>query len=335
MKKLYILLLAITFLYALSMLACNRDDEGRNARERNPFEGERVVNISAITVRPTSISEVIRIGGGLEAINTVSVTPDTRGVLSRILVKEGTRVRRDQVIAYVDPSLSGQNFLLSPVKTPIAGIIASLPTDLGNTVSTQHVIATVVDNSELEVRITIPEQYVSKIDEDTVGYLQVISLADEVFALEVKSLSSVISPVTHTMAVTMSVTQQDDRLKSGMYGNVELVLTEKENVLVVDRNVMVARIIDGVDKIGVYLVHTKEDGATVAQFSEVQTGIENQDKLEVVSGLQEDDILIVQGQETLLEGSLVKIFDLDGEPLMSSETSENAPDMQGQSENDK
>lgn len=315
--SIYSMVILITFL----LFSCIKIERGEEmevaAIEKIPGF---VYNVVAETAKKTSIIESITIGGDVQAKNAVSITPDTGGTLSRILVYEGEKVRRNQVIAFVDPSKAGKSFKESPVRTPIAGIVSSLPTKKGNSISAQQIIARVADDSEIELKIAIPEKYVGKVSADTKGYLTVIALPDESFEMKVKTLSPILSSSTHTMPATMVFTNQDDRIKSGMYGDLRLVLEEKKDTFVVQRDTILVRIINNESVKGIYLVQDDEVGTKQAHFTEVVLGIEDDNNMiEIVSGVKEGDIIIIQGQTALSEGNEVEIFTLDGKVLISIE----------------
>lgn len=321
--KLYKILIIVLLLVLGSglLLACGKKGSRGGAPSGENWGGreEFVYSIAAETVRPQKISLEITIGGDIQARNTVSITPDTGGTLSRVLVYEGEKVKKGAIIAYVDPSKAGQSFKVSPVRTPITGIVTSLPANVGNTVTTQQVIAKVADDSEIELKIAIPEKYVSMVDKETKGFLSVIALPGEEFPMRVKTISSVLSSNTHTMPATLEFVKKDERLRSGMYGSLRLLLETKEDAFVVRRDIILVRLINNVAVQGVYLVKDKDSEKPTTFFSPITTGIENNNLVEITSGLQEGDILVVQGQESLSEESIIRLFSLDGEQLFTAE----------------
>src|SRR5574344_1788649 len=72
-------------------------------------------------------SVYIKINGNVEANNTVSVYPDMNGKMIRPLVSLGSKVRKGDVIAEIDPSKPGEPYAASRVYAPISGSITSVP----------------------------------------------------------------------------------------------------------------------------------------------------------------------------------------------------------------
>lgn len=326
--------LIICFIVSVAMLgylaSCSnknkvagQKEDKTDKRRPNTF----VFGVTATTVNPSVIEEIITIGGDIQAVNAVSVTPDTAGTLDRLLVVEGQKVRKGETIAYVDPSKAGQNFLPSPVKAPISGIVSSLPTKVGNSINVQQVIATIADNSEVEMKLSIPEKYISKLSKESKGVLSLISFPHQTFAMSVKTLSSVLSSNTHTMPVTMKFDEISDDIRSGMYGSLDLILERKEEVLVLPRDVIVIRLVENKNTLGVFVVNditsteitdNQEDIKTV-RFATVEIGLETNNQVEIVSGLNAGNIVVTQGQNSLSDGSVVRIFTLDNKELISVE----------------
>lgn len=298
--------------------ASNPQGNGRGPQR----ETDRVFGVVAKTMKKTTIVDTITVGGDIQAKQSVNISPDTSGTLQRLMVTEGQRVSKGTIIAYVDPSKAGQKFKLSPVVSTISGTITTLPTKVGNTVSLSQIIARVADNTDIEVRVNIPEKYVGKIHKNTKGILSVIAYPNERFGLTTGTYSEVLSSNTHTMSLTMNFDKIDRRLKSGMFGNLEVILEEKNEVLVVQRDVLMIRLLNNVSTIGVFVlqdnVKSQNNGSQFVLFTPITLGIEdNNNQVEVTEGLSEGDVVIVQGQDSLSDNSMVRVFSLDDEVLIS------------------
>ncbi len=228
------------------------------------------------------------------------------GTLHSYLVEEGQPVRKGQVIAQVDPSKPGQQFLLSPVTAPIAGILNTVIVKVGNPVSPTSIIAKISDDSELVVELFIPEKYVSEVNETTIGYLSLISFPDRRFKLKTRSISPTLSSITHTMRLTMEFLETDIRMKPGMFGTTELILKEFKDIPIIRRDHIVQRFFNERNNIGVFRV---EDERAVFQI--IELGEEDGDYYEVKNGLSEGDLIVTSGQESLVNGTLLQVLDLE------------------------
>lgn len=82
-----------------------------------------------------NLDDYLEFGGDISSVNSVAVLPDQAGKITNILVNVGDIVKKGQVIAYVNPLRAGAVYNDSPVTSPIAGRITSLPTTVGSTVA--------------------------------------------------------------------------------------------------------------------------------------------------------------------------------------------------------
>ena len=121
--------------------------------------------------------------------------------------------------------------------------------------------------------------------------------------MKTRTISSTLSTVTHTMKVTMEFVDKDDRMKSGMFGTMELIFREIKGVPTVRRDYIVQRYFNEKNNIGVYKV---EDGKAVYQI--IELGEEDGDYYEVINGLSSGDIIVTTGQEALSDGIALNVL---------------------------
>ena len=303
---LWILVIGILFGVATGCTKKASPQEGGEGKSQADAEGPRA-NVSAKKIVPTTIYRRINLDGDVSSQRSADVVPNIGGVLHSFLVDEGQYVKKGQVVAQVDPSKPGQQFLLSPVHAPIAGVLSTKLVKIGNPVITSSIIARISDDAELVVELFVPEKYVAEVNKDTYGYLTLISFPDKKFKLKTKSISSALSTVTHTMKLTMEFEERDERLKSGMFGTIELVFKEIKDVPVVRRDYIVQRYFNEKSNIGVYRI---VDDKAVYQI--IELGEEDGDYYEVTDGLSPGDVIVTTGQESLSDGSMLNVLTVEG-----------------------
>ncbi len=172
----------------------------------------------------------------------------------RLHVSVGSAVRKDQVIAEVDPSRPGMNFVPSPVKSPIAGTVISIPPSIGATIAQGVPVARVGRTDNLEIRTEVSERFISKMQVGLNALVRFAAYPGQTFPAKVTELSPVVDPVTRTMEVKLALVNPDPRIKSGMFAEVKIITERKEGVVKIPADAMVERF--GVH----YVFVTKEDG---------------------------------------------------------------------------
>ncbi|MCF6334646.1 MAG: efflux RND transporter periplasmic adaptor subunit, partial [Spirochaetales bacterium] len=112
-KKL--LLIFITFAILFFAVSCS--NKTNTEKDTNPNgDAVTVFAVSTTLAVEGEIKDYLQLNGDITASTTVDTFPDTAGKLKNLYVKVGDTVRKNQIIAEIDPSKPGMNFASSPVK---------------------------------------------------------------------------------------------------------------------------------------------------------------------------------------------------------------------------
>ncbi|HDQ14892.1 MAG TPA: efflux RND transporter periplasmic adaptor subunit [Sediminispirochaeta sp.] len=287
---------------------------GEKGESAEPAEGapetrQEEQTVFAVTTIPASEGEIrdyIDLNGDLVSRTQVDTYPEISGKLSRVYVEVGQRVRKDQVIAEVDPSRPGMQFAASPVKAAISGTITSIPAQVGATVSPQTPVVRISDMEELELRVYVAEKFLSLMRVGLPAEVEFAAYPGKVFQGRVRELSPVVDPQTRTLEVKLSVQNDGDGvLKAGMFGKVKLITQEKRGVLI-PAECRVERF--GSEYVFVVDEDEQEDSEPARRI-EIRSGIEIDQKLEVLEGLEPGMEVVYRGQTLLEDGSRVRVVE--------------------------
>ncbi|TVR53764.1 MAG: efflux RND transporter periplasmic adaptor subunit [Spirochaetaceae bacterium] len=266
-----------------------------------------VVAVEAQPIAPDGIRETITVNGEIEPVSSVDVFPTAAGELIEIRVAVGDRVRRDDVIARVDPSRPGQVFSPSAIGSPIAGTVTRLSARVGAQVTQQAPIARIATTDELQLTTFVPERFVQGVAVGQTATVRLDAYPTADFAARITRLSPVIDPQTRTLETTLTLTTRDARVRPGMFARVELVLNERPDALTVPQPAVVRR--DG--RPHVFVVSADDR----AELRPVTTGIESAGRIELVSGVSVGERVVTRGQNLLDAGTPVRVVELArGEP---------------------
>lgn len=261
---------------------------------------ETVFAVDTTTATGGEILDYLMINGEVVTRTSVDVYPETAGKLSRLRISLGEYVARDQVIAEVDPSRPGMNYVASPVKSTIAGTVIALPIQEGATVTQAVPVARIGRLDELEVRTRVAERFVSKVRVGLEAVLRFDAYPAERFRAVVTELSPVIDPQSRTLEVRLRLTPPDRRIKAGMFGQVKIITERKEGIVKVPSDVVVQRF-------GTSYVFVVKDG--VAQRRKVNPGLQIDNKVEVTEGLAAGEEIVLRGQTLLEDKSKVRVVE--------------------------
>ena len=268
--------------------------------------GPRAARSQATTIRVTPVSlETIErsviLNGEILARNQVTIFPAVGGRLVQTRFSVGDRVTSGSVVAMIDPARPGEVFSQSPVVSTVSGTILSAPFSVGDTVSTQSGVYVVGDLSALAVETFVPERFVASVVYGMKAVLWFEAIPGETFNAEVTEINPVLDPASRTLRIRLRFINPDPRIKGGMFATLNLVTSRKENVPVVQR----ASVINTYGSWIVFVV----DENNIARRREITLGLENEEYLEILSGVTPGENVVSAGQNFLTDGDSVRIVD--------------------------
>ena len=286
--------------------------KGKSEKTAKEEETETIYAVNADIVQAGNLDDYLEFGGDVSSVSAVDVYPDAAGKISRIRVAVGDLVKKDQIIAYVDPSRPGMNYSENPVKAPISGRVTSFPPTIGTMVSQSYSIAKISDTDELQIKVNVAERFISRIRENQTAIVSFDAYPGVEFKARVFEVSPVLDTTSRTMLAKLKVEPADSRIKAGMYARVKLITDTIEGAVVIPNDAIVYR--DG--KPYVFTAKSESAESSVNMVS-VKEGLSVDNKTEIQEGLKEGDVIIVKGQSLLSDGSKVKILSISGKAVES------------------
>ncbi|MCL2129259.1 MAG: efflux RND transporter periplasmic adaptor subunit [Treponema sp.] len=277
------------------------------AEETADAAGQRNQSRTATAVRVTpvrrdTIENSVIINGDVLAVNQVSIVPVAAGKITRTFFQVGDSVRQGDTVAMIDPSRPGQVYSESPVISTISGTVLSIPVTTGDTVTTSTPIYIIGDLSRLMVETYVPERFSNIARRGLTAQVFLEALPGEIFQAAVEELSPVLDPASRTLRIRLRFTgAQDARIKAGMFATVSLVTNTRRDVPVIPRGAVI-------NTYGHWIVFTVDEQNTASR-RELSLGLENEELIEVVDGLEEGELVVSQGQNFLSDGDLVRVVD--------------------------
>jgi HlyD family secretion protein len=166
------------------------------------------------------------------------------------------------------------------VRSPVAGLVSRLDVDDHDAVTPGQPLVAVVDLSEFEIEVMIPESYA---DEIGLGIDADVSYSGRRFAGSVKSVSPEVEGSQVRGIVAFSEAAPEG-MRQNQRVSVRLVLESKSNVLKVARGPFVE---SGGGR-EVYAVR-----GDIAELIEIEVGATSVEEVEILAGLREGDRIIV------------------------------------------
>ena len=183
------------------------------------------------------------------------------------------------------------------ITAPFDGIIAELYISEGSKVNPQASVARFV-SGDVEVALEVEEGRINDIFKGQSVSLKMSAYPDQVFPATVTSIAPTADPNTRTFTVKVTPVDKDSLLRSGMYADVSILADERTDVPLVPRDAIVQ--LD--ERQVVYVVG---DGAV--EEREIKTGISDGQRIEILSGLEPGETVVIAGQPGLTDGTKVEV----------------------------
>jgi len=259
---------------------------------------ETATPVAVSKVRKADISESLVFNGEIVPVTEVNIFSTVPGKVKDILVREGDRVAKGEVLLHIDRSEAGLTYAPTPVESTIDGIVKSVIAEVGAYSTPQAPLLSIVDMDTVNFVVKVPERYIYKIRRGLGAEISVVAYPDRRFYGRVSRMSPVIDPLSRTQEVKIEISNPRNTLKPGMFGDVKIVIRRKNDVLVVPLQAVIDR--DGRDVI--FLV--KDDKAVMI---EPELDIREGNLISVSKGAEPGDTVIVIGQQNVNTGDEVNI----------------------------
>lgn len=192
----------------------------------------------------------------------------------------------------------------SQVTAPFAGFIARREVNRGEFVTPGQTLFELVALDPIEVEFHLAEIDSSRATLGALATVRVAPYPNESFSAVVSVISPTINTSTRTLRVKATLANEDGRLRPGLFARVDLGVSERDDVPMVEEEVVLQRA-DG-------SVVFRLDGDNRVSRVNVRLGVYRKGSVEIVEGLKPGDRVVIRGQAELIDGSAVEIRDFDG-----------------------
>ena len=254
----------------------------------------RLANVQ--TTRPELVAQQevdVAQGKDMEASANVSAAKDSLAASEEALAAARAGLEKDKAL-----------FAYSRITAPFDGVVteidaydgALLPAGTSSNKGDQA-LCHLAEDHVLRLVIPVPESAVPEIRIGTPVEVHVPVLG-KAFQGTVARVSDQVDVSTRTMHAEIDVPNSNLLIVPGMYAEAALVLREKRDALAIP--------VQAVDRKEGHVTVLTVDKDSRIQEREVQVGIETPDAVEIVSGLQENDLVVVGNRSQLRSGSKVQ-----------------------------
>ncbi|HJY30282.1 MAG TPA: efflux RND transporter periplasmic adaptor subunit [Pyrinomonadaceae bacterium] len=210
----------------------------------------------------------------------------------------GVEVARTNVAnAEAALALAKQNLSYAVIPSPMDGFVSERTADLGEYVSPQQKVATIVRTNPLRVRIDVPEQAIPEVRVGQSVSAMTSAWPDRNFSGRVARIAPNVSAQSRTLTVEAEIDNSSGALKPGQFATVRILEERAEPAVLVPARAVVT-------DAGVSRVFVIKNGHAEQRL--VQTGQTEGDLIEIKQGVAADELVATSNQQQLTDGIAVK-----------------------------
>lgn len=178
----------------------------------------------------------------------------------------------------------------SIIKAGYDGIIGEIPVYQGELISNGAKILNIVDTSVLKAVIFIGENNIRKVSAGQMVDIHFDSIPGETFQGKIRAIGLVANTASRSFPVEVEIDNKNGKLLPGALGRIKILTTSVENQILIPKYSILER---GEQKI-VFLI---KDGKAVE--TPVKHGLEYEQYVQILDGLNEGDQVVISGQYQL------------------------------------
>jgi len=211
---------------------------------------------------------------------------------------------QDQAIAQLE-----QQVAKTIVRAPFSGTIDDVLTEQGSVVMPgQSELMRIVNLDNMYIVTDVPEKYISQITRDKKVEVEFPILGKKIDS-KVRQVGYFINPNNRTFKVEISIPNKERSIKPNLTAKLKINDYTNENALLIPQGI-ISENASGEQYIYVIKDKVGNDEA-VAEKTVIETGLTQGDLIEVISGLEKGDEIVMEGARSVNDGQKVKIINQD------------------------
>lgn len=340
MKK--ILVTGLTMMMAVALLS-SCGGNGNKAKETTAEQPQKVV-VKTQKASFQDVDNTVELTSNIKAVYDNKIAPASPLRIDKIYVEVGDKVSKGQLLARMDAANYNQTksnftvletnyerikkvyeaggiskqeldnietqlnvsreqlnqlYINTELRSPINGVVTERNYDAGDMYNGSTPVLQVMDISKLKVVVSLSESYFPLTKVGMAAYINVDMYPGKTFDGKVTLISPSIDPASRTFDVEVSIANSKNELRPGMFSRTTIKFGTSKGIVVED--IAVQKQPGSNDK----YVFVVENGKAVRKL--VTTGRQTGSLINVVSGINEGDEVVVAGMSRLMNGTEVEV----------------------------
>lgn len=314
---------------------------GCGSKQANPAETKKsdakLVKVQPVQAR--KLTEKLQLPGTLRAENVANILATAEGKISKLMVREGDRVQANQVVAMLsslvrediinsarllmqakqdelaknpdnaplqneleqaqqDYQFALQQYKEIPVTSPIAGVVAQRWVDLGDMIPAKAKLFKIQSSTKLLADVPVSELDIRKLKIGQTAEIYADACPEKLFKGVIQRIYPQVDSQTRNGMVEIRLADPCLNLRAGMFVRSTFVTRTLQDAVALP----VQAVIERPKNKTCFVVNDDK-----AEEKILQTGLQAEGWVEIISGVAVGDQAVIEGQQQLKTGTLVKI----------------------------
>ena len=193
-------------------------------------------------------------------------------------------------------ALAENNKLVSP----ISGYVTARNYDAGDMTGNLPVV-TIEQTNPVKIYLNVSETFYKKVKKGMPVVIELDAYEDRAFGGHVSIVYPTIDQMSHTFQVEVTINNDDQMVRPGMFARATIDFEYKNHVVVPDE-ALVKQMGAGDRYVYVY-----DASSNTVKYQKVELGRHIGDKYEIISGVKPNDKVVIAGQSRLADGKKVEV----------------------------
>ena len=192
---------------------------------------------------------------------------------------------------------------MSQIRAPFAGVVDKIILKEGELASPGMKLIELVNLKQLKIIGDLSEKYLPNVHKGDAVDITFDTYPNFKYSAKIYRTGNIINSANRTFAIEVRVTNKNNLLKPNMISNIIINDYSKDSAFIVP-SIIIKK---DFDKQFLFVI-TQKDSQKIAQKRYIETSRSYKDKTLVTKGLKLNDQVIVEGYNTVTNGTLVKII---------------------------
>jgi multidrug efflux pump subunit AcrA (membrane-fusion protein) len=295
--------------------------------------------VNVLKITKTDFSDSILAMGTIKGFAQVNLGFQISGTVSAFNFRDGDEIKSGQIIVQLDPQeyllkyekakvdysnsqalydlggiipaklqeskinldLAQTDLQKTAIIAPSDGILGSRDVEVGSAINPNMKVATFLDIDDVFAEVGIMEREINKVVLGQSVKVNVDAYPDLDFGGTVTNVAPMVKGKSKTLNVKVQIANPYRLLLPGMFVRVRIKIFETKNAIIIPRPAL--------KKVkGAYHVFAVNQN-NKAEFKTVKLGYVTTDNVQITEGLNEGDLVVVEGMEELKDGAKVQVME--------------------------